>query len=39
MSRSGKRMEKESNKTFRKILVVAIFAFLIICVLKYARKL
>ena len=36
MSRKEKRMEKQSNKTFRKILVVILFLISIIFVLKYA---
>lgn len=39
MSRSGKRMEKQSNKTFRKMFIVAVFIFSVVCVLYYARKL
>jgi len=36
MSRREKRMEKQSNKTFRKLLIVAIFLVASIFVLKYA---
>lgn len=36
MSRREKRMEKQSNKTFRKLIVVALFLVCILFVLKYA---
>lgn len=36
MSRSKKREKKQSNKTFRKLLIVAIFLIAVIYILKYA---
>lgn len=36
MSRAEKRMEKTSNKTFRKLIIVALFLIVCIVVLKYA---
>lgn len=36
MSRREKRMEKQSNKTFRKMLIVALSLILIVFILKYA---
>lgn len=36
MSRREKNVEKQSNRTFRKILIIAIFLLGIVCTLKYA---
>ena len=36
MSRREKRTEKQSNKTFRKLLIVALFLICVLVVLKYA---
>jgi len=36
MPRREKRVEKQSNKTIRKILIVAIFLIAVLFVLKYA---